>query len=101
MSSFVKNSLIGLGLIVLLFLGYVLFVQQGPEDVLNASGSQQTSEAAAQTELFFNRLQALRGLHLTEKGGVFSDPRFLSLIDFRLRLVPEPTGRQNPFAPLP
>lgn len=33
-------------------------------------------------------------------GTIFSDPVFQSLRDFGSQIIPEPVGRQNPFAPL-
>lgn len=33
-------------------------------------------------------------------GTIFSEPAFVSLKDFSTQIVPEPVGRQNPFAPL-
>lgn len=43
-------------------------------------------------------LLALRAVTLN--GSIFSDPAFLSLQDFSTTIVPEPVGRDNPFAPL-
>lgn len=37
---------------------------------------------------------------ITLDDSIFSNPTFLSLHDFSQSLVPEPSGRQNPFAPL-
>ena len=44
-------------------------------------------------------LLALRSVTLS--GTIFSEPAFLSLQDFGTTIVPEPVGRDNPFAPLP
>lgn len=43
-------------------------------------------------------LLALRVVKLD--GTIFSDPSFMSLKDFSTQIVPEPVGRENPFAPL-
>lgn len=40
----------------------------------------------------------LRSITLSES--LFNDPAFKKLIDFGQQLVPEPMGRQNPFAPV-
>lgn len=32
---------------------------------------------------------------------IFSDPRFMRLVDIHTVVVPEPTGRRDPFATLP
>lgn len=43
-------------------------------------------------------LLTLRAVKL--EGTIFSDPAFNRLKDFSTEIVPEPVGRQNPFAPL-
>ncbi len=45
-----------------------------------------------------NTLLQLREVSLS--GTIFQDPAFVSLQDFGRQIVPEPVGRQNPFAPL-
>lgn len=45
-----------------------------------------------------NVLLQLRAVSLS--GTIFTDPAFQSLQDFGSQIVPEPVGRQNPFAPL-
>jgi len=44
-------------------------------------------------------LLALRAVTLS--GTIFTEPAFMSLQDFGTTIVPEPVGRDNPFAPLP
>lgn len=43
-------------------------------------------------------LLTLRAVTLT--GSIFQDPAFLALRDFGIQIMPEPVGRENPFAPL-
>jgi hypothetical protein len=43
-------------------------------------------------------LLTLRAVNLN--GTIFSDPVYQSLKDFGKQIVPEPVGRENPFAPL-
>lgn len=43
-------------------------------------------------------LLALRTVKL--EGTILKDPSFMSLKDFSTEIVPEPIGRENPFAPL-
>lgn len=43
-------------------------------------------------------LLALRTVKL--EGTILTDPVFVSLQDFSTEIVPEPIGRENPFAPL-
>lgn len=44
-------------------------------------------------------LLTLRTVSLS--GTIFSDPAFMGLKDFGTQIIPEPVGRENPFAPLP
>ncbi len=37
---------------------------------------------------------------ITLSGTIFSDPAFKVLQDFGTTIIPEPVGRQNPFAPI-
>lgn len=43
-------------------------------------------------------LLALRSVSL--ESSIFSDPAFMVLRDFGTQILPEPVGRQNPFAPI-
>ena len=64
------------------------------------SGSVLTSSndsAAAGSDLL-SVLGNLKSVNLDPS--VFSDPVFLSLVDFGINIPPEPVGRHNPFAPL-
>lgn len=54
-------------------------------------------EAEADRDLVATLLQ-LRAVKL--EGVIFSDPLFHSLRDFGSEIVPEPVGRENPFAPI-
>lgn len=44
-------------------------------------------------------LLQLRAVSLS--GTIFTDPAFQALQDFGSEIIPEPVGRENPFAPLP
>lgn len=59
------------------------------------TGSPSTDSADQQLVV---TLLALRAVTLS--GTIFSDPAFTSLKDFGTTIVPEPTGRTDPFAPL-
>ncbi len=93
MSNLLKNLLIALALAVILFLGYTLFIRD--------DGSE-TSTFSQEVELESQSLLATLGEleSLDVEGGVFNDPLFRSLKDFRTNLGSEPSGRSNPFAPL-
>ncbi len=64
-------------------------------EVINDSGS--PSEETADRDLV-ETLLTLRAITLS--GTIFTDPAFRTLQDFGTTIVPEPVGRQNPFAPI-
>jgi hypothetical protein len=60
--------------------------------------TQTPATASAGDQQLVATLLALRAVTLN--GGIFSEPSFLSLKDFTTQIIPEPVGRDNPFAPL-
>lgn len=98
MSNLLKNLLIALGLAVILFVGYVVFIKDGTGGEALISESY-TPAAALETQQLLATLNELKSLNV--EGRVFSDPLFNSLVDKRTPLGAEPDGRLNPFAPLP
>lgn len=54
-----------------------------------------SSEAGRDLLLLLAELKTLR---LDES--IFTDPQFRNLKNFRVELIPEPIGRDNPFAPI-
>lgn len=89
---------------VLMILGGVLiagvvwysFLRDRPgETLIETADLTQAGEADSD---IVNTLLQLRAVTLS--GTIFSDPAFLRLQDFGRAIVPEPVGRQNPFAPL-
>ncbi len=62
----------------------------------------QTDDLTVATEAdsdIVNTLLELRAVSLS--GTIFTDPAFTMLQDFGSEIIPEPVGRENPFAPLP
>lgn len=96
MSPLLKNLLIALGLAVLVWLGYILFVKGSDDLVTSTNGIENDAVRDGQELLVL--LQQVRSVNL--KGEVLEDARFQSLVDFRQDIVDEPKGRTNPFAPL-
>jgi len=97
MSNLLKNLLFALGLAVILWLGYSLFLK-GDETLLETSNSRIVGQATLETQAFLVRLQQLKSIDLD--GGIFDDSIFKSLTDHRQALGNEPTGRENPFLPV-
>ena len=95
MSSLLKNLLFALGLALILWLGYTLFVQN---DGTTDPNSAVNTQASLETQEFLIRLQSLRSINIDRS--IFSDERFSTLVDFSVELGDEPVGRRNPFAPV-
>lgn len=92
-----KYAIGGLVVVVIIGVWYVLGDSgtPAPEGLVTETFS--TPESEADRDLVATLLQ-LRAVKL--EGSIFSDPLFQSLKDFGSEIVPEPVGRQNPFAPL-
>ena len=96
MASLLKNLAFALALAVLVWLGYIVFVQED-QSVLT---SEAANEAAIESAQFIAKLDDLKEIHLEDNSGVLRDPRFLSLVDNRQPILEKPYGRKNPFVPL-
>jgi hypothetical protein len=90
-----KNLLIGLGVIVLAAVVYFVFFNGSSTADVTTNAS--PSSAA---ELYFVNLAGELGT-ISFNTKVFSDPRFSSLVDIQTEVVPEVSGRPDPFAPIP
>lgn len=98
MSSLLKNLLIALGLAILVLLAYMLFFRGGDEALLTESSGALSAQGELETQALLAMTQRLDAIDID--GKIFTDNRFTSLKDFRIELVSEPVGRQNPFAPI-
>lgn len=96
MSGIVKNLIFAVAAAGSLWLGYSVFF--GEETVQDQAAALSESQIERESAEFFAVLQELRTIDFS--GGLFVDPRFNALIDFRQDVTPEPVGRSNPFAPL-
>ena len=97
MSSLSKNLLFALGLSLILWLGYTVFLKDDGA-VVSSQKSIASSEATLEAQNFLAKLRRLQEIDLD--GSLFNDSSFASLVNFRQDLVEEPTGRENPFAPV-
>lgn len=98
-ASMLQNKLAIIGIVVVLAgsVWYVLSSGSAPQEGL-VTESFVSPASEAERDLVATLL-ALRAVKL--EGSVFSNPVFQSLKDFGSTIVPEPVGRENPFAPLP
>lgn len=95
------NKLVFIIVIVVIAGGvwYGLSQSGAPEPLLTTTspaGTLTTGQGSDQE--IIGTLLALRAVTLS--GTIFGDPGFMVLQDFGTTIVPEPVGRQNPFAPL-
>lgn len=91
-----KNIIIAVAIIAAGFVAYTFFFTGEPEPVLSTTGTG-GGQTVVEQELI-SLLLELRTITLDTR--LLDDPRFQSLRDFNQELIPEPTGRQNPFAPI-
>lgn len=92
MTSKLQNSLIVLGIVAIAGLGYYLYKQNGDVSLQNSIVNNQ---AAVETAEFLQRLNELKKIKLD--GAIFSDERFMSLVDSSQAITPKSIGRENPF----
>lgn len=91
-----KNIILGLIAVVLLFVGYVVLFG-GEDDGAALTSESPSGESAVGSDLLTLLLE-LNSLELNAT--IFENPLFQQLQDFSQELVPEPVGRNNPFAPV-
>jgi hypothetical protein len=97
MISFIMHHKLIVIVIGLLVAGAAWFgLSQGP--ATDALLTTETISDEGPDKDLVSTLLALRAVQL--EGAIFSDQAFISLKDFSTQIIPEPIGRQNPFAPL-
>jgi hypothetical protein len=89
-----------LGAIVVLCALFFYFMSSSTPSapILTSSAPTGSPSADSSDQELVSTLLALRAVTLS--GTIFQDPAFISLIDFSTPIIPEPVGRDNPFAPL-
>lgn len=91
-----KTLLIIVVLVFIAFIGYSMFFNKtNNSSVLT---SQNTSIKGGGDNELLVLLINLKSITLDDS--LFNDPAFKKLVDFGQELIPEPTGRQNPFSPV-
>ncbi len=99
----IKQHIVLFLIVVALIAGGVFYGMTGggvQSDALLTTETVDTGSPSADTadRDLVETLLTLRAISLS--GTIFSDPAFKALQDFGTPIVPEPVGRQNPFAPL-
>lgn len=92
-----KNIIIGVLVVVVLFIGYSLFTDNASKNAGLLSSQSGTQANRGNSDLLVLLIN-LRSITLDDS--IFSDPTFERLTDFGREITPEPTGRNNPFAPV-
>jgi hypothetical protein len=85
----------GLGILIAIGAWWGLSGEAPSNSLLTSQGS---SELGPTEKNLVDTLLQLRAVSLS--GTIFSDPSFVVLRDFGTQIIPEPIGRENPFAPL-
>lgn len=99
MIDFLKENKLMAGIVALALAGsvaYFGFFAKSDSGALLSS--QATPETTAVSRELLSTLSDLKRLKLDNS--LFTDPAFLSLVDFRVDIPLQPVGRDNPFAPL-
>lgn len=85
---------IAAGIVVLGAIAYFVWMRPDAEENVSTSGGV-TSAAQGTFLTLVTRLEPV-----SFDKSVLSDPRFLALVDIQTAILPEKTGRTDPFAPL-
>jgi len=91
-----KTIIIAAAIVVLGVVAYFLWLRPQPDENVSIVGFGPTGEAQATFLTLAAQLQPI-----AFDASVLDDPRFLSLVDIQTIIVPEASGRTDPFAPLP
>lgn len=91
-----KITIIAAVIVVLGLATYFLWLRPQPEENVSIVGFGPTGEAQATFLTLAAQLQPI-----AFDASVLDDPRFLSLVDIKTVILPEASGRTDPFAPLP
>lgn len=94
MSSFIRNTIMIIGLVALGGLGYYFFVMERGATL--DTGDSQIGQGELETQEFLRRLNDLQKIALPTD--IFDDPRFTTLKNFGSLLEVVPYGRETPFS---
>ncbi len=92
-----KNKILIIALVIVVVVGFYIFKSVKPkEEPLTTVQSGATGGISQEIIIELNRLKALRNID----DSIFKNPTFTSLRDYTQAVVPQPIGRNNPFAPI-
>lgn len=87
---------VAIAVVVLGVAAYFLWMRTPAEPNVTISGTGATSAAQATFLTLASRLEPV-----AFDASILEDSRFLSLVDIKTAILPEDSGRNDPFAPLP
>ncbi len=90
-----KTIIIAASIVVLGVVVYFLWLRPAPVDNVSINSFGPTGQAQATFLTLAAQLQPI-----AFNASVLEDPRFLSLVDIKTAILPEASGRTDPFAPL-
>ena len=93
-----KTTLLIIAIVAVAFIAYsFIFGGEKDNDLLTSDSLSDNTSAVVESDLL-TLLLDIRSIKLDES--VFSNKAFKSLEDFGQDIIPEPVGRENPFAPV-
>lgn len=98
MKSKLKKIIIGIVVIIIIFVVYTIFFKADPESNSLLTSTQKTDGSSILGQEILKAINQIKSLDL--ETSVFDDPVLNSLRDQSEEIIPERTGRPNPFAPL-
>lgn len=90
-----KTIMIAGAVVVLGLVAYFVWLRPQPQENVSIVGYGPTGQAQATFLTLAAQLQPI-----AFDASVLADPRFMALVDIKTVIVPEATGRTDPFAPL-
>lgn len=90
-----KTIIIAAAIVVLGLVAYFVWLRPQPVENVSIDSFGPTGQAQATFLTLAAQLQPI-----AFDASVLTDPRFVSLIDIKTVIIPESTGRTDPFAPL-
>lgn len=98
MSDLTKNILIGSVVLVLVFASYKLLIKKEDQTGAGLVSTPAAVTSTSATREAATTLQKIKRIEVDT--GIFSETSFVSLTDYRVEILPEAVGRDNPFAPV-
>ena len=90
-----KTVLMAVAIVVLGLVAYFVWLRPDSEETITVT----TGAATGAQAVFIQLAEQLEPVAFD--ASVLADPRFTSLVDIKTIIVPEESGRTDPFAPLP